>query len=125
MNNEAQNVDEALEYARKLQARLCSYGTRQGDNNRCDCKFLIDCNKRRDGSWGGEQTGCCEARALVIYLEHVKESKETAPDEVLKLRAMNKRWLHAFTQIKENIQAVEAAREKNELNALKNVFKTK
>jgi hypothetical protein len=71
MFGECQNIDEAIKYARSLQAGACCYGTKQGDGRFCDCKFLSG-----EKFSGGEQTGCCEARALVIFLEK-KKAQET------------------------------------------------
>lgn len=73
------NLDKMLVYARMLQASRCGYGTKEGDGKQCDCKYL----SMEDGPpprtakqkrWLGEQNGCCEARALVQYLLHMKES---------------------------------------------------
>lgn len=69
MFGECQNIGEALSYARRLQEGACCYGTKEGDGRHCDCKFL------REGqmlSRSGENTGCCEARALIIFLEGLK-----------------------------------------------------
>lgn len=85
-----------LAYARAIQARLCGYGTKHGDNNPCDCKYL---GKDKNGLvWGGEQTGCCEARAIIEYLESVKpgKAKKNETDYEAKMRLHAAEFLHGL-----------------------------
>lgn len=52
--------EEVVQGLETLRERICCYvGTR------CDCKYLTpDCDMRR----GSEQTGCCEVRAAIEFL---------------------------------------------------------
>lgn len=66
MHNEVTTRETALKYARLLQAQLCCYATKEGDEQRCSCEYLLEDGTR---SHGTDMSGCCEACALIHYLE--------------------------------------------------------
>lgn len=76
MFGKIENIDEAIEYARGLQSALCCYGTTQGDGRPCDCKYFVGYENAKYTGLSGEKTGCAEARALIEYLEDLKQEKK-------------------------------------------------
>lgn len=68
-------LDKAIAYARGLQEAYCQYGTKDGDNRPCDCKYFVGWSEPKSIP-RGEQTGCPEARALIEYLENQKQLEE-------------------------------------------------
>ena len=63
---------EIEKYAQIIQKGLCGYGTEQGPGlqsgpEHCDCKFL--CNP----VGGGEETGCCEARSIILAVREIRK----------------------------------------------------
>jgi hypothetical protein len=87
MFGEPETLDEAIVYAKRLIKRLCCYG----GGRRCDCKYLPDDYQRRmvGGTYprlNGEQTGCCEARALLNLLEESKKQEEKYEEQRKQVR---------------------------------------
>lgn len=55
---------EGIEWLKDEQHRRCAYGTREGDGQRCDCKYPRPNQEHQSD----EVTGCCELRAAIWIL---------------------------------------------------------
>lgn len=56
--------EQLIEALRDAQQARCSYGTRDGDGQLCDCKYATPLRP-----WSQEATGCPELRAAIWALE--------------------------------------------------------
>jgi len=61
-----ERFDKIKPYAKTLLKALCGYG----GGSRCDCKFITSSAQKF-----GEQTGCCEARAILDLCEATDATK--------------------------------------------------
>ena len=69
-NQKYKNALTRIKYnAVRLQSSLCDYGTVHGDNRICDCKYVQAPDKHLNRSRHSEETGCCEAREILIDIE--------------------------------------------------------
>jgi len=53
-----------------LQKNLCSYGTTEGDGQRCDCKFSQNGELQLHSESG---CGCAEARSIIFCVEKIEK----------------------------------------------------
>lgn len=71
-------IKEIDRCARVLQKSLCCYGTNEGDNRTCDCKFAFDAEKQEykkqfEAGRMGEETGCAEARSIIWNIKKLQD----------------------------------------------------
>lgn len=65
------DLDLIEKNARVLQKKLCVYGTTEGDNRVCDCKFSRNGDIR---PWtSSEESGCAEAREIIWEIKKLKK----------------------------------------------------
>lgn len=60
--------ESLIEQLKDQQHKACAYGTREGDDKTCDCKYLRGWYLSDPAVLVGEATGCCELRAAIQIL---------------------------------------------------------
>lgn len=68
------SLGELADWLTEEQSRVCAYGTRDGDTQRCDCKYG---GHRGLKPWTGdsEQTGCPELRMAARLVRKIAEEE--------------------------------------------------